>query len=98
MTNFPQSRHCTAKGTWPIEFSKEWSEGCKQKDEVDDEEETEELFRDRDFCGKEMTAEDANYFIWAYVIALGIGAFGVSITQSMGKERFSHRIVSCSIF
>ena len=47
---------------------------------MDDEEETEEFFRDRDFCGKEMTAEDADSFIWADVIALGIGIFGISIT------------------
>ena len=59
---------------------------------MDDEEETENLFRDKYFCGKEMTAEDADSFIWADVIALEIGAFGVSITQSVGKERFSHRI------
>ena len=60
---------------------------------MDDEEENEELFRDRDFCGKEMTMEGADSFFWADVITLGIGDFGVSITQFVGKEIFSHRIV-----
>ena len=76
-----------------MEFARDCNEGCRQKDEVEDEDETEELLRDKDFCGKKITAEDTDSFIWAEVIDLGIGAFGVSMTQSVGKERFSQRIV-----
>ena len=76
-----------------MEFARDCNEGCRQKDEVEDEDETKELLRDKDFCGKEITEEDVDYFIWANVIDLGIGAFGVSMTQSVGKERFCQRIV-----
>jgi hypothetical protein len=48
---------------------------------------------ERDFCGKEITAEDVDSFIWAEVIDLGIGALALSMTQYVGKERFSQQIV-----
>ena len=56
-----------------MDLSKGWRDGWRQKDEVDDEEETEELLSDRDLCGKEMTAEDVDSFIWAEWIDVGIG-------------------------
>jgi hypothetical protein len=53
----------------------------------------EEDFRGRDLLReKEMTAEFGVSFIWAEVIDFCIGALGISITQSVGKERFSHFI------
>jgi hypothetical protein len=39
---FPQSMHCTEKGTCPTLFAKVWRKVCKQKDGVDEEEEFEE--------------------------------------------------------
>jgi hypothetical protein len=53
---------------------------------------------ERFLWGKEITAEFEVSFIWAEVIDLGIGALGVSMTQSVGKDRFSHFMVQCSIF
>jgi len=65
VTNLPQSKHWTVYGSWPMDIAKFWRDGWRQKDEVDDEEETKELLQDRDLCGKEMTAEDVDSFIWA---------------------------------